>query len=633
MELTSLDLSILMDDLKKLEDGHVQKVYQRDNELTLEVYIPGDGKERLIIGTDHVFLSKYKRDNPTRPPGFAMELRKHLGKIDSMSQRGFDRILEIKSGDTRLICEVFGKGNFILVKDDKIIGALRQEEWADRDILVGEEYVYPEPAPDPREMEDYIENLSEGEIVRRIASDLSLGGTYAEEICERTGVEKTKDVSELDEDERQSINSEIQNIIEEERFPVLYYDENGFPKRASPFRLETYLKMEEEEFESFSEALDEYYYTREKKQEEKQKLDAYNEKLEGLEAQKEQQERKIEGLKKSAEQKREDAEAIYENYNILHEIKTKIEEAIEEHGWDKTREMLDEKENELAERVNSLNEQNNFISIDIGNKNLKIYLDQDLEATASEFYDKAKESESKIESAEKALEETEKQIAELEKEDIELEEVMEDKSEKREKEWFEKYRWFYSSEGYLVLAGRDSQTNEMLVKKHMENNDLYFHADFDGAPSVVIKDGQDAGEGTLKEAAQTAVTFSKTWKAGIGADDVYYVDPEQVTENPESGEYLSKGAFVIRGDRDYMRNVEVSAAVGVYEIDGHEVPMCGPEEAVEENCEVFVNIRPGHKKKSDIAKEINQRFADEGYDLDLDYIIRVLPPGESEIEE
>jgi predicted ribosome quality control (RQC) complex YloA/Tae2 family protein len=633
MELTSLDLSILMDDLKKLEDGHVQKVYQRDNELTLEVYIPGDGKERLIIGTDHVFLSKYKRDNPTRPPGFAMELRKHLGKIDSMSQRGFDRILEIKSGDTRVICEVFGKGNFILVKDDKIIGALRQEEWADRDILVGEEYVYPEPAPDPREMEDYIENLSEGEIVRRIASDLSLGGTYAEEICERTGVEKTKDVSELDEDERQSINSEIQNIIEEERFPVLYYDENGFPKRASPFRLETYLKMEEEEFESFSEALDEYYYTREKKQEEKQKLDAYNEKLEGLEAQKEQQERKIEGLKKSAEQKREDAEAIYENYNILHEIKTKIEEAIEEHGWDKTREMLDEKENELAERVNSLNEQNNFISIDIGNKNLKIYLDQDLEATASEFYDKAKESESKIESAEKALEETEKQIAELEKEDIELEEVMEDKSEKREKEWFEKYRWFYSSEGYLVLAGRDSQTNEMLVKKHMENNDLYFHADFDGAPSVVIKDGQDAGEGTLKEAAQTAVTFSKTWKAGIGADDVYYVDPEQVTENPESGEYLSKGAFVIRGDRDYMRNVEVSAAVGVYEIDGHEVPMCGPEEAVEENCEVFVNIRPGHKKKSDIAKEINQRFADEGYDLDLDYIIRVLPPGESEIEE
>jgi predicted ribosome quality control (RQC) complex YloA/Tae2 family protein len=621
-----------MDDLKKLEDGHVQKVYQRDNELTLEVYIPGDGKERLIIGTDHTFLSKYKRDNPTRPPGFAMELRKHLGKIDSVKQRGFDRILEIESGDTRLICEIFGKGNFILVKDDKIIGALRQEEWADRDILVGETYVYPEPAPDPREMNDYIENLSEGEIVRRIASDLSLGGTYAEEICERTQVEKTTNVEELKEDERDRINSEIDNLIKDERYPVVYYDEDGFPSRASPFRLETY-SGEEESFESFSKALDEYYYTREKKKEEKKKLDAYREKMDGLEAQKQQQERKIEGLKKSAEQKREDAEAIYENYNLLQKVKRKIEAAVEEHGWDETREKLEEAENELSDRVNSMNEQENFISVDAGDKNLKIYLDQDLEATASGFYDKAKESESKIESAEKALEKTEEQIAELEKEDIELEEVMEDKSEKREKKWFEKYRWFYSSEGYLVLAGRDSQTNEMLVKKHMENNDLYFHADFDGAPSVVVKKGQEAGEETLREAAQTAVTFSKTWKAGIGADNVYYVDPEQVTENPESGEYLSKGAFVIRGEREYMRNVEVDASIGVYEIEGHAVPMCGPEKAVKANCETYLNLRPGHSKKSDIAKEINQRFADEGYDLDLDYIIRTLPPGESEIDE
>ncbi|PSH01360.1 MAG: fibronectin-binding domain-containing protein, partial [Nanohaloarchaea archaeon SW_10_44_10] len=492
MELTSLDLSILMDDLKKLEDGHVQKVYQRDNELTLEVYIPGDGKERLIIGIDHTFLSKYKRENPTRPPGFAMELRKHLGKIDSVKQRGFDRILEIKSGDTRLICEIFGKGNFILVKDGKIIGALRQEEWADRDILVGEEYEFPEPAPDPGEMEDYIENLDDGEIVRRIASDLSLGGTYAEEICSRTSVEKTTKVEELKEEEKERINSEIDNLIKDERYPVLYYDEDGFPSRAAPFRLETY-SGEEEQFDSFSEALDEYYYTREKKAEEKKKLDAYREKMEGLEAQKEQQERKIEGLRKSAEQKRKDAEAIYENHNLLHKVKTKIENAIEEHGWDETRETLKEAENELSERINSMNEQENFISVDVGDKNLKIYLDQDLEATASGFYDKAKESESKIESAEKALEKTEEQIAELEKEDIELEEVMEDKSEKREKKWFEKYRWFYSSEGFLVLAGRDSQTNDMLVKKHMENDDLYFHADFDGAPSVVVKKGQKAG--------------------------------------------------------------------------------------------------------------------------------------------
>jgi hypothetical protein len=173
----------------------------------------------------------------------------------------------------------------------------------------------------------------------------------------------------------------------------------------------------------------------------------------------------------------------------------------------------------------------------------------------------------------------------------------------------------------------------MLVKKHMEKNDLYFHADFDGAPSVVVKDGKDAGEDTLEEAAKAAVTFAKTWKAGIGADTVYYVEPDQVTKDPESGEYLTKGAFVIRGDREYMRNVKVDACVGVYSLDGDMVPMCGPKSAVKAHCDTYVQLEPGMKKKSKIAKRLNRRFAEDDFDLDLDYIIRSLPPGESEIKE
>ncbi|MFB6182509.1 MAG: NFACT family protein, partial [Candidatus Nanohaloarchaea archaeon] len=123
MEITSLDLSILQQEFNDLEEGHVQKVYQRDDELTLEIYIPGKEKKRLIIGSSHAFISKYKRDNPKRPPGFCMELRKHLGKVDEINQKGFDRILEVKSGEYTLICELFGKGNFILTKENQIIGA------------------------------------------------------------------------------------------------------------------------------------------------------------------------------------------------------------------------------------------------------------------------------------------------------------------------------------------------------------------------------------------------------------------------------------------------------------------------------------------------------------------------------
>ena len=627
MEITSLDLSILEGEFKYLEDGHVQKVYQRGEDLTLEIYVPGDEKKRLIIGTDKAFISKYKRDNPMKPPGFCMELRKHMGKIDSIEQKGFDRILVIKSGDTRLICELFGRGNYILTKDKKIIGALREEKWADREIRVGLEYEFPEPADDPRG-KDYIDMLKEGELVRRLASDLSLGGTYAEEICHRLKLEKNLKVGKLDNDQKKKLRAEIEKFLEPELSPVLYLDE--LPKRAAPFPLETYSDFKKEAFDTFSEALDEFYYRKKTLKEKKRKREKYEEELEGLQQKKEQQERKIQGLKKSSEQNRRKAELIYENYNELQEAKEAIEKGVKNVGWKEAEKKLKDSENDQASNIKTLNEQNGFFSYDLNGQSLKIYLFQDLEATASEFYDKAKNSEDKMESAKKALDQTKKEIESLGEQDIELEEVMEDKSEKRSKKWFEKYRWFYSSDGFLICIGKDAQTNEMLVKKHMEDEDLYLHSDFDGAPSVVIKDGQTAPESTLKEAGRAAVTFTKAWKAGIGAADVYYVDPDQVTKNPESGEYLSKGAFVIRGDREYLRNVKIDAAVGPYEIEeGLYVPMCGPKDAIEENCPDYVEIRPGHEKKSEVAKTIRSSLQD--YNLDIDYLVRCLPPGKSEV--
>ncbi|MFB6145413.1 MAG: ribosome rescue protein RqcH [Candidatus Nanohaloarchaea archaeon] len=632
MELTSLDLSILMEDFKQLENGHVQKVYQRGQEFTLEIYVPGDGKKRLILGPSYAFLSKYKRDNPTKPPGFCMELRKHLGSINSIKQRGFDRILEIKSGDYTFIAEIFGRGNFILLKNEKIIGALRQEDWADRTIRTGEEYIYPEPAADPREMGSYFDEMQEGEIVKELASSLSLGGVYAEEICSRVGIDKHTEIEELDEKEKEAVEAEIDNLLLNERYPGIYRDEKDL-KRAVPFQLKKYSDLDFEEMESFSKALDEFYYRKEKRKKEKKVEEKYNEKKEGLERQKEQQEGKIQGLKKAAEERREKAELIYENYQVLEEIQSMVENAIEEHGWKATRKKLEEAETEASEMVKSLNEQEEFFNVEVNEKDIRLEPGKDLEAIASKYYDRAKESESKIENAKKALEKTEELLDDLEKEDIDETQLMEDKTKKRKKKWFEKYRWFYSSEDFLVLVGRDTQTNEMLVNKHMESQDLYVHADFNGAPSVVIKDGQEAGEKTIEEAAKAAVTFTKTWKAGIGADDVYYVTPDQVSKEPESGEYLPKGAFIVRGDREYMHNVKVESSIGPYEIEDEVfVPMCGPEEAVKEHCEESIALRPGKRKKSDIAKKIRESFKDNDYDLDLDYIIRALPPGGSEIK-
>ena len=53
--------------------------------------------------------------------------------------------------------------------------------------------------------------------------------------------------------------------------------------------------------------------------------------------------------------------------------------------------------------------------------------------------------------------------------------------------WFEKFIWFISSDGYLVLGGRDAQQNEILYKRHLRKGDVYVHADLHGASSVIIK--------------------------------------------------------------------------------------------------------------------------------------------------
>ena len=56
--------------------------------------------------------------------------------------------------------------------------------------------------------------------------------------------------------------------------------------------------------------------------------------------------------------------------------------------------------------------------------------------------------------------------------------------------WFEKFNWFISSENYLVLAGRDGQQNEMLVRRYLRAGDVYVHADIHGASSIIVKNPQ-----------------------------------------------------------------------------------------------------------------------------------------------
>src|SRR5439155_313571 len=106
----------------------------------------------------------------------------------------------------------------------------------------------------------------------------------------------------------------------------------------------------------------------------------------------------------------------------------------------------------------------------------------------------------------------------------------------------EAYRWTFSADGLLILGGRDARTNDQLVKKHLKEGDRYAHADIHGAPSTVIKDGARAPETTLREACEFALAYSKAWSAGLASGSAFWVLPEQVSKQAESGEFLPRGA-------------------------------------------------------------------------------------------
>uniref|UniRef100_A0A3B3QMV0 NFACT RNA-binding domain-containing protein n=1 Tax=Paramormyrops kingsleyae TaxID=1676925 RepID=A0A3B3QMV0_9TELE len=108
-------------------------------------------------------------------------------------------------------------------------------------------------------------------------------------------------------------------------------------------------------------------------------------------------------------------------------------------------------------------------------------------ANAKKYYDHkrnaAKKEQKTVEAAEKAFKSAEKKTKQTLKEVQTVVTIQ----KARKVYWFEKFLWFISSENYLIIAGRDQQQNEMIVKRYLKTGDIYVHADLHGATSCVIK--------------------------------------------------------------------------------------------------------------------------------------------------
>ncbi|KAL2016458.1 hypothetical protein VTK56DRAFT_3509 [Thermocarpiscus australiensis] len=177
---------------------------------------------------------------------------------------------------------------------------------------------------------------------------------------------------------------------------------------------------------------------------------------------------------------------------------------------------------------------------------------------AREYYEQkrtaAEKAQKTVQQSEIALKNAEQKIAEDLKKGLKQEKPV--LQPIRKPMWFEKFIWFISSDGYLVLGGRDAQQNEILYKRYLRKGDVYVHADMHGAATVIIKNNPKTPDApippsTLAQAGNLSVCCSSAWdsKAAMGA---WWVAAEQVSKSAPTGEYLPVGSFMVRGKRNFL---------------------------------------------------------------------------------
>jgi len=626
--------------------------------------------------------------------------------FDRILQLRFER----EDDSTTIVAELFGDGNVaVLDETGSVVDCLETVRLKSRTVAPGAQYEFPDARFDPRvaDFEAFAARMddSDTDVVRTLATRLNFGGLWGEELCTRAGVPKTLDIDEASEDDYRAVYDAIRRLDDRlagaDLDPRVYCQANenadasdsnetadptdstadGTGRRVdvTPVPMEEHAGLGAEAFETFTGALDDYFTNFEADHEEdtgsrdRPDFEAEIEKQKRIIA---QQEGAIEDFEARAREEREKAEALYANYDLVDGVLSTVRAAREDGTpWADIEARFEEGAErgiDAAEAVRSVDGSEGTVTMDVGEYTATLRVTDGVEKNADRLYNEAKRIEGKKAGAEEAIVETREQLehvterrdqwdAEDGNGDEEADEAADEGDEadvewlsrasipvRASEGWYERFRWFHTSDGFLVIGGRNANENEDLVKKYLERGDLFFHAQAHGGPATVLKatspsesydEDLEIPEQSREEAARFAASYSSVWKDGKFAGDVYAVGADQVSKTPESGEYLEKGGFAIRGDRTYYRDVAVAVAVGIT-CEPETRVVGGPPAPIADRAETPIQVEPGKFAQNDVAKrayrEFRERFADESFVRKVaspDRIQEFLPPGTSRIVE
>jgi predicted ribosome quality control (RQC) complex YloA/Tae2 family protein len=654
--MSNVDIYTISEELNNLLSGaRVDKSFQPTKDIVvMRFHVPGTGRVDLVMQCgSRIHTSQYPLENPTNPPTFPMLLRKRVkgAHVESIKQHNFDRVVEIRVKKDKyytIIVELFDKGNIILLDDENnIILPLKRQQGSTRDISSKREYMFPEErginpiSVNENEFKELFKN-SDRDVVRTLAMN-GLGSLYAEEIIQRASkiieLDKNSPAAELNGEQISALYRGLKdlfdNLKEGSIKPQIAKKENK--EDVIPLDLVKYEDYEKTYYDNFNEACDEFYSKKVNTSIKDVKEAAWNKKVNKFEKRLRLQEETLDNFNKTIEDSQHKGEVIYSNYPTIENIINVVNSARgKDYSFNEIGKILKKaKKDGMAEaQIYESIDKMGVLTLNIDDTNLIIDPKMTIPENAEVYYEKAKKAKRKTKGALIAIENTKKQLEKIKaKKDIAMEHIaVPRKRVKKNLKWYEKLRWFISSDNILVVGGRDANSNENVVKKYLEPNDIYLHADIHGASSTAIKlNGNKLNDNILKESGEFAASFSSAWSMGFTSQDVFWVHPDQVSKTPEAGEFLAKGSFVIRGHRNYIRGARVKLAVGIVDYEGKRI-MAGPIEALEAHCDNFVVLKPGFTKKEAIAKKILHKINEDDL-LTLDDIIRVLPSGKCDIDE
>ena len=643
MELSSIELRYLVNEI----GGRVTSGYYVSNlnaitksSLLLKLHHPTQEDVMFVLSARGIWITKLKF-KPVEENSLENAARAEIerAKLESIQQAGSERIasLRFKHPDGRVrvvVCEFFGDGNIAICDENmQIIAILNPIEVRHRTLSVGLRYAFP-PSRGVDVFEVTLEQMlslrneaKNLDVLRWIGRSISMPKKFVEEVAKRAGIEPDRQAAGLSDDEVGRIYSTIKGLVGDvsagkNHEPVVIML-NGKPQEALPIITEEAAKMDPKKVGSYMDAVDEVLSSEILDIGRSSKTVELDKQIAVLEHDLAEQNRAKEAVMlKSAAIRKLAGELMAISYQNPDD--GKVHDA-------------------LVANSASITKEKGIAYVEVAGE--QIEMQPNLAKVSSMLFARAKEMERGNASIEEAKAKLLAQIEKLRGQTAAIHKKVIVK-EQTSKEWYERYRWFITTDGLLAIGGRDASSNSALIRKHLTEHDIVFHAEVHGSPFFIVKNAAaPAQEGkadpSLLEVAKATVSFSRAWKDGLSSADAYWVLPEQVKKGAPTGQFLPKGSFVIEGKRSYLKGVEIRLAIGIVRLGGNEVLVCGPEETIKKRAMFYAVLLQGGMDPMTAAKKVKSEFvklAGDGSDtaelikrMSLDDFVRALPTGQSRI--